>query len=39
MEVDNLKHAENLIKMKAFHNESFYPYDKLNNSKGVIRSM
>ena len=36
MEVNYKKHAVNLIKMKTFHN--VYPHDRLNTSKGVIRS-
>ena len=40
MEVDNKKYTENLIWMQTFHNLKCktYLHDRLNTSKGVIRS-
>ena len=40
IEANNKKHAENLIEMTTFHylKCKVYPHDRLNPSKGVIRS-
>ena len=40
VEVNSWRHAENIFKMKTFHTTKCkaYPYEKLNFSKGVIRS-
>ena len=40
VEVDSRRHAENILKIKTFHTTKCraYPHEKLNTSKGVIRS-
>ena len=40
VEVDSRKQAENILKIKTFHTTKCraYPHEKLNTSKGVIRS-
>ena len=40
IEMDSQRHAENILKMKTFHMPKCkaYPHEKLNTSKGVIRS-
>ena len=40
VEVDNRRQAENILKIKTFHTTKCrpYPHEKLNTSKGVIRS-
>ena len=40
VEVDSWRPAENILKIKTFHMTKckVYPYEKLNNLKGVIRS-
>ena len=39
-EMDHQKHAENIFKMKTFLSRKYkaYPHERLNTSKGVIRS-
>ena len=38
--MDHQKHAENILKMKTFLSRKYkaYPHERLNTSKGVIRS-
>ena len=40
VEVDSWRQAENILKIKTFHTTKCraYPHEKLNTSKGVIRS-
>ena len=40
VEVDSRRQAENILKIKTFHTTKFraYPHEKLNTSKGVIKS-
>ena len=40
VEVDSQRQAENILKIKTFHTTKCraYPHEKLNTSKGVIRS-
>ena len=40
VEVDRRRQAENILKIKTFHTTKcrVYPHEKLNTSKGVIRS-
>ena len=40
VEVDSRRHAENMLKIKMFHMTKYraYTHEKLNTSKGVIRS-
>ena len=40
IEVEKKKHADFLLQMKVFHNMKIksYPHEKLNSSKGVVRS-
>ena len=40
VEVDNRRQAENILTIKTFHSTKCraYPHEKLNTSKGVIRS-
>ena len=40
VEVDNRRQAENILKIKTFYTTKCraYPHEKLNSSKGVIRS-